>query len=88
MERLSLSLQLDTEDNMTALTKQEERVLTYLQQNDEINPLSSWNVCGVYRLAAVIHQLKTKGYNIISSRKKALNQFNEYCNFSTYNLGE
>ena len=88
MERLSLSLQLDTENNMTALTKQEERVLTYLQQNDEINPLSSWKHCGVYRLAAVIHQLKSKGYNIISSRKKTLNQFNEQCNFSTYNLGE
>ena len=73
---------------MTTLTKQQERVLTYLQQNSEINPMSSWKYCGVYRLAAIIHQLKNKGYNILSSRNTTLNQFNENCSFATYSLGD
>jgi len=72
---------------MTTLTKQEERVLTYLQEHTEINPLSSWQHCGVYRLAAVIHKLKTKGYDILASRKTTLNRFNEHCSFATYSLG-
>ena len=70
------------------LTNQETRVLTYLQQNKEINPLTSWTVCGVYRLAAVIHRLKSKGYNILSTRKKSLNQFNENCLYASYSLDD
>lgn len=68
------------------LTNQETRVLNYLKENKEINPLTSWTVCGVYRLAAVIHQLKTKGISIVSTRKKSLNQFNESCHYASYSL--
>jgi|TARA_R110002110_G_scaffold142531_1_gene330780 hypothetical protein len=73
---------------MTTLTKQESRVLSYITNNNSINPLTSWKHCGVYRLSAVIFNLKEKGYNIISTRESMLNQFEESCRFAVYKLGE
>ena len=50
---------------MEALGKQEQRILDYMKRNNTINPLQSWVECGVYRLSAVIFNLKKKGYDKI-----------------------
>ena len=71
---------------MENLGKQEQRVLGYMQRNNTINPLQSWVECGVYRLSAVIFNLKKKGYEIESNRSVAMNRFDEEVKFAEYLL--
>ena len=73
---------------MEALGKQEQRILDYMKRNNSINPLQSWVECGVYRLSAVIFNLKKKGYDIESSRRVTTNRFDEEVRFAEYLLGE
>lgn len=49
-----------------------------------INPMDAWNKCGVYRLSAVIHNLRKKGCEIITRDKKVQNQFGETCTVGEY----
>lgn len=67
-----------------SLTNQENRVFHYIQNHGKINPSTSWNMCGVYRLSAVIHNLKAKGYPIKSERKPIKNKFGERVVFAEY----
>ena len=71
---------------MENLGKQEQRVLDYMKKNSTINPLQSWVDCGVYRLSAVIFNLKKKGYEIESNR--SVTRFNEEVKFAEYLLGD
>ena len=73
---------------MEALGKQEQRILDYMKRNNTINPLQSWVECGVYRLSAVIFNLKKKGYEIESNRRVTTNRFYEEVRFAEYLLGE
>lgn len=66
----------------------DERLLDYLKDNRNIDPLLAWKELGIYRLAAVIHSLKKKGHNITTERKKVLNRFSENCNVANYILKE
>ena len=70
------------------LGKQEQRVLDYIKSNNSINPLEQWVECGVYRLSAVIFNLKQKGYIIESKRKTSQNRFGEDVRFAEYSIGE
>ena len=72
---------------MEALGKQEQRILDYMKRNNTINPLQSWVECGVYRLSAVIFNLKKKGYEIESNRRVTTNRFDEEVRFAEYLLG-
>ena len=67
-------------------TPQEQRILDYLCNNQKINPLQAWQECGVYRLSAVIFNLKKKDVRIKSDRVKVLNRFDEDCNVAEYKL--
>lgn len=49
-----------------------------------INPMDAWNKCGVYRLSAVIHNLRKKGCEIVTRDKKVQNQFGESCTVGEY----
>jgi len=66
---------------------QEQRLLDYLRDNNEIDPLQAWQELGIYRLSAVIHRLRKQGHNIISNRKKVQNRFCENCNVARYRWG-
>ena len=71
------------------LSKQQQRVLDFIKHNDNhINPLESWNKCGVYRLSAVIHELRKKGYGIDTYDKKVQNQYGETCTVGEYYFEE
>lgn len=41
-------------------------VLRHLKAGQEINPLQALTLYGVYRLGAIIFNLKQEGYNIVS----------------------
>jgi len=45
---------------------QEKSVLEYLQNGNTITPLEALNMFGSLRLAALIHTLKSKGFDIRS----------------------
>lgn len=68
------------------LTRQEIRVLKYLRRNQAINPLEAWRDIGVYRLAAVIHRLRDRGYQIRTDRTPVLNRYNEECSVARYSF--
>ena len=71
------------------LSKQQQRVLDFIKHNNNhINPLESWNKCGVYRLSAVIHELRKKGFGIDTYDKKVQNQYGETCTVGEYYFEE
>ena len=68
------------------MTKQCKRVLAHLQHYGSIQPLESWQQCGVYRLASRIHDLRKAGYPILDRWIKIQNQFGENVKFKQYYL--
>lgn len=67
--------------------KQEERLLEFLRANNSINPLISWKQLGIYRLSAVVYNLRKK-HTIITTRIEVTNTFNEKCSVAEYTLIE
>ena len=65
---------------------QKDRLITFLKTHRRINPLQSWQILGIYRLSAVILELRKEGYNIITIKTEVKNQFNEACHVATYVL--
>jgi len=63
---------------------QKERLLNYLKQHGKINPLQSWQALGIYRLSAVILDLRKDGHDIQTVNTPVKNQFGEKCNVATY----
>ena len=68
------------------LTKQEQRLLDYLECHPSINPLQAWLKLGIYRLSAVVHKLKKKRHAIRTDRVVVQNRFFEDCNVASYVL--
>ena len=67
---------------------QHERLDSYLRTGQPITPLQAWTELGIYRLAACVHILKTKGVKINVELVKVSNQFGELCRVAEYRLGE
>lgn len=65
---------------------QKDRLLDFLKTHRQINPLQSWQVLGIYRLSAVILDLRKQGYVISTIKTKVKNQFGEACHVATYVL--
>lgn len=65
---------------------QKERLEQYLLANKTINPLEAWTKLGIYRLSAVVFDLRKEGHLIVSNRKRVKNQFNEHCYVAEYEL--
>ena len=63
---------------------QKQRLLDYLQQNGNINPLDAWKLLGIYRLSSVILDLRKEGYLIESARMDVKNRFGEKCHVANY----
>ena len=49
------------------------KVLTHLENRGQITPLSALSEYGVFRLAAIIHNLRNRGYAISTVDKVAAN---------------
>lgn len=71
-----------------AKTTQTQRVLSMLKRNKRkgATPLDLWQRCGCYRASSVIHELRKKGYNIITEDVMVENQFGESCKVARYIL--
>lgn len=65
---------------------QKDRVLSHLEIKGSINPLISWSYLGVYRLSAVIFELRKLGHKIHTNYIDVENQFGEKCNVAEYVL--
>lgn len=55
-------------------------ILDILKQGIAINPRKALNICGCFRLAAVIHSLKKEGYEFVTTtvKSKTGNSYAEY----------
>ena len=65
---------------------QKQRLLGYLQTHESINPLTAWQVLGIYRLASRVSDLKKDGVLIGNRGKKVTNQYGEKCTVADYYL--
>ena len=67
-------------------TNQVQRVHDYLRGKGSINPMTAWNKLGVYRLSAVIFELRKQGHDIVTEEVKIRNTFDEDCRVAKYVL--
>ena len=65
---------------------QNARLLAWLKQHRQIDPLTAWSKLGIYRLGARVFDLRKAGHNIESGRVEVSNQFGEPCNVALYRL--
>ena len=63
---------------------QRQRLKEYLETHENINPLQAWNLLGIYRLSAVVFDLKKEGFDIQTGRLKVRNKFGEVCEVGLY----
>ena len=68
------------------MNKQCDRLLNYLQDNREIDPMTAWDKLGIYRLGARVYDLRQAGHLITSGRKAVPNRFGEQCKVALYRL--
>lgn len=65
---------------------QNHRLLTYLREHGEIEPLTALGELGIYRLGARIFDLREAGHNITTDRVEVSNRFGEACRVARYRL--
>lgn len=63
-----------------------ERVLEWLEQGNDIDPMQAWSELGIYRLGARIHDLRKRGHPIEKRLKEVTNRFGEVCRVACYSL--
>ena len=67
---------------------QADRLLTELRNGRAIDPLTAWVKLGIYRLSAVIFELRSAGWTIHTDRRPVRNRFGEECKVGFYTLTE
>ena len=65
---------------------QKQRLLTYLEQGNKINPLKAWQELGIYRLASRICDLRKEGNEIKDEWLEVPNRFGEFVRVKQYYL--
>jgi hypothetical protein len=65
---------------------QMERVLSHLKTKRTIQPLEAWRDLGIYRLSAVIYDLRQEGHKIDTRRVEVVNRFGEPALIAEYSL--
>lgn len=68
-------------------TTQKTRIIGHLERYGKIDPLKAWTMYGVYRLAAVICDLRKAGYEIETTDKVVTNKYGEKCIVAEYRYG-
>ena len=66
---------------------QMDRVLAHLKAKGTIQPLEAWRDLGIYRLSAVIFDLRQEGHKIETKRIEVVNRFGEIALVAQYGLG-
>jgi len=70
------------------LSPQCRRLLRWLEVHRTIDPMTSWNDLGIYRLASRISELRKLGYPITRAMVKRRNRWGEVTRVAEYRLGE
>ena len=65
---------------------QRERVSAYMHERGSITPLEAWQLLGVYRLSARIHELRQSGMHIERENCAVENRYGEKCTVARYVL--
>jgi hypothetical protein len=63
-----------------------DRVLSHLKSKGKIQPLEAWRDLGIYRLSAVIYELRQEGHKIATKRVEVVNRFGESAFIAEYSL--
>ena len=63
---------------------QSERVLKYLEDGKKLTCLNAFEELGITQVAARIFELKEKGHDIKTNRRKVTNSYNEICSVAEY----
>lgn len=71
---------------MVAMRGSTKAILDYLQTHDYLTSMDAWEMWGVTRLAAIIHNLRQAGYNIQTVRVETTTRFGETTNYARYIL--
>ena len=61
-----------------------DRVLSHLKTNGSIQPLEALRDLGIYRLSAVIYDLRQEGHKIKTERLSVTNRFGEEALIAKY----
>jgi len=78
--------QTDLFSQEAPLTKQQQRLLSYLKKHAGITPMEAWQILGIYRLSARVFELRRKGYDIRKVTAEVRNSFKEKCHVAKYSL--
>lgn len=62
------------------------RILDYLQNNESITSMQSFELFGATRLSAIIFNLRKDGYTIESVNKKSQNRYGDTVRYVAYKL--
>jgi hypothetical protein len=65
---------------------QMDRVLSHLKEKGTLQPLEAWRDLGIYRLSAVIYDLRQEGHKIGTKRVEVVNRFGEPALIAEYSL--
>lgn len=65
---------------------QQERLISYLTSGKSINGMTSWDLLGIYRLAARIFELREMGHQIESRMMTGKNRYKETVRWKEYRL--
>ena len=63
---------------------QSERVLKYLEDGKKLTCLNAFEELGITQVAARVFELKEKGHDIKTNRRKVTNRYNEICSVAEY----
>lgn len=74
--------------NGLTLTPKEDRVITYMEDHGSITPAEAEKHLHDHRLAASIHTLRHKGYDIDTIRVDMVNAYGEDTWFGRYVFGK
>ena len=65
-----------------------EAVLEFLQTGETLNVMESWDTFGIYRLAAVIDDIKKQGFDVFTQNSLVENNLGEMTHVAEYSLCE
>ena len=69
------------------MKSQKERTLEYIREYDSITPLEAMRDLGVYRLSAVVFDLREEGYDIETTMVEVPNRFGSTARVARYTEG-
>lgn len=68
------------------MTRQQERILIYMEESGSITPLEAFAELGVTKLATRVSELRREGIPIVKSSETRKNRFGETVTYARYSL--